>query len=114
MASGGHTGAHMPHPLQTELLTTATVFPSTSSCRIASKGQASAHFPHQLQRSLFTSATIGSVSSVPLLISEKDLVAADRAELTDSVMFFGPWQLPAMVTPSITVSTGRSFMCTSL
>lgn|SRR5690554_404994 len=114
MASGGQTGAHIPHPLQTELFTTAISLLFTFLFSIASKGQASRHLPHHEQLSSLITAIIGSVSSVPLLTYENDFVAADSAEFTDSEIFLGPWHAPAMVIPSITVSTGRNFICTSL
>ena len=80
----------------------------------ASKGHASEQAPHHLHVSLSTFATTGSRASSPLLTHEKDFVAAERAEFTDSMIFFGPWQAPDIVIPSITVSTGRSFIWISL
>jgi hypothetical protein len=89
-ASVGHTGAHIPHPLHTELLITAIDPKPSDAILIASKGQASEQALHHVQSPESTKATIGSVSKTPLLTYENDFVAAERAELTDSIMFLGP------------------------
>ncbi len=41
-------------------------------------------------------------------------MTADSPDATHSVAVFGPWQAPAIITPSTTVSTGRSLGWISL
>ncbi len=59
-------------------------------------------------------ATSGSSSAKPFLRMTALWVTAARPEATLSLEFFGPWQAPAMKTPSTTVSTGRSLGWISL
>ncbi len=54
-----------------------------------------------------------SISTVPLLIIDNTLAAAADACATVSGISFGPWQQPAMKTPSVVVATGSSLGCFS-
>ena len=55
-----------------------------------------------------TEATTGSMSTWPLLIIPWMRAAAAAPWDTESGMSFGPWQAPAMKTPSVMVATGSS------
>ena len=63
---------------------------------------------------MWTTATSGSSSAKPFFRMTALWVTAASPEATLSLEFFGPWQAPAMNTPSTTVSTGRSFGWISL
>ena len=90
MASVGHTGVHIPQPLQSVLLMTATDLSPSFFIEMASNGQSGIQSSQPVHALASISAICGSVSSIPLLMFEYTLVAAERAELTVSIMVFGP------------------------
>src|ERR1035437_3488264 len=129
MAFSGQMGTHPPQPLHPASLIVAISRPwaapasaasscgrlgpafgggsGIDTCSIAPYGQASRHLPHQVHLSGSTVATSGSSSATPFLRTEALWVTAASPEATLSAELLGPWQAPAMSTPSTTVSTGR-------
>src|SRR3990170_2803355 len=60
------------------------------------------------QRASSIEATIGSIITVPEEIMPCTREAAAAPWETESGMSFGPWQTPAINTPSVIVATGSS------
>ena len=103
-----------PQPLQPAPSTSASAFPSVPVIAIAPNGHDATQSPQPVHASPFTTATCGSSSARPSLSIAALCVTAASPEATLSLEVFGPWQAPAMKTPSTTVSTGRSFGWISL
>src|SRR5664280_3363085 len=104
MAFSGQIGTQPPQPLQPASLMTATSRPLSASCDIAPYGHEVSHLPHHVHLSGSTIATSGSSSATPFLRTDALWVTAASPEATLSAELFGPWQVPAMRTPSTMVS----------
>src|SRR5450759_428364 len=104
MAFSGHIGTQPPQPLQPVGLITAAWRPPSSPIEIASYGQAVRQSSHAVHATVSTIATSGSSSVYPFLRTAPLWVTAARPEATLSAEVFGPWQAPAISTPSTTVS----------
>ena len=105
IASTGHTGRHIPHPLQVALFITAISLPSNSSFKIASKGQVSLHLLHQQQRSLSILAIVAAwlcgVSATALIdVFVAQVGASDTADLLAGLVR-DRYQLSADVAPIV-------------
>ena len=94
IAPVGHADPHVPHPLHKISLTTDTFF--SSSKWIALYGQTFIHVWHPQQISSFTTAVVTSTSTFPLHMVARILAVAALAWATESVISFGPWQLPTI------------------
>ena len=115
MAFSGQTGTQPPQPLQPVSLMTATwPVAGLGPSRSRRTGRRRGTSPQAVQASASTIATSGSSSAKPFLRMTALWVTAARPEATLSAEVLGPWQAPAMKTPSTTVSTGRSLGWISL
>src|SRR5664279_4841796 len=92
----------------------ATLRPSHSMLVMHSYGQLVRHAPLPVHLSGSTRATSGSSSANPFLSSAADWATAASPAATLSPTVRGLWQQPAIITPSTTVSTGRSLGWISL
>src|SRR3990170_6733945 len=109
MASVGHLGTHMPHPVH-EIEFMNTPFGVGS---IALVGQCLMHSPHELHFSGMMNAISGETAISPFPRKVATFEAVAMVSSVVSLMSFGPSAQPAMYMPSILVSTGLSLWCRS-